>query len=136
MQDSNLLYRRTHDAYSLMLISLVLSLLTLPLALGIILYALPKTRGSYLRSHLLYLLGNLGQLCVVLTLVILAWRWMAAQAFLTVQGNIFPPLFIYPSLVLLPIAWWVWRFVQGYRLLSAKTGIARPFTLGKIHKLS
>lgn len=136
MQQSDTLYRRTHDAYSLMLISLVLSLFTLPLALGIILYALPKTRGSYLRSHLLYLLGNLVQLVVVLTLVILAWRWTAAQAFVTVQGNIFPPLFIYPSLVILPLAWWIWRFVQGYRLLSAKQGIAQPFYPGKIHKSS
>ena len=130
MHTDSPLYRNTHDAYSLMLISLVLSPLTLPVALILILYRLPQSRGSYLRSHLLYQLGNLAQLPLVLWAVIAAWRWMAAQAFFTVQGNIFPPLFIYPALVILPLSWWIWRFVQGYRLLKRQRGIRHPFSPG------
>ena len=64
--------------------------------------------------------------------VVVVWRWLAAQQFFTVQGNIFPPLFGYPALVLLPVCWWVWRFVQGYRLLKAQQGIANPFSPMKV----
>lgn len=132
MQENNILYRHTHDAYSLMLISLILGFLTLPPALILILYHLRAARGSYLRSHLLYLLGNLVQLPVCLALIMLAWRWTMAQNFVHGQGNIFPPLIIYPTLVILPVAWWIWRFVQGYRLLKMQQGIKQPFTPGRI----
>lgn len=128
------IYRSANDVYSLLLISLILSPLTLPLALGIILYRLPQSRGSFLRSHFLYALGNILQYPVVVLAVVLAWRWVAAQAFFTAQGNIFPPLLLYPALVILPVAWWIWRFVQGYRLLKAGKGIAEPFFWGKVRE--
>lgn len=135
MPNDTPLYRHVHDAYSLMLISLVLSPLTLPPALILIFYRLPHSRDSYLRSHLLYILGNIVQLPFVLFAVVMAWRWMAAQAFFTAQGNIFPPLFVYPALVILPVAWWIWRFVRGYRLLKNGRGIARPLSPFKVKAL-
>ncbi|MDO5090177.1 MAG: hypothetical protein Q4D61_01395 [Cardiobacteriaceae bacterium] len=130
------LARSAHDVYSLLLISLVLSPLTLPVALVISLYRLAQSRGNYLASHFHYALGNLVQYPMMLTLVILCWRWTAAQQFFRVQGNIFPPLIIYPTLVVLPLAWWIWRFVQGYRLLKAGQGIANPYSPGKIYPAS
>lgn len=126
------IYRSAHDVYSLLLISLVLSPLTLPLALAVILYRLPQSRGTFLHSHFRYALGNILLYPLVLAGVVVVWRWLAAQQFFTVQGNIFPPLFGYPALVLLPVCWWVWRFVQGYRLLKAQQGIANPFSPMKV----
>ena len=122
------------DAYTLCLISLVLSPLALLPALIIILRHLPGSTQP-VRSHYHYLLASLLQYLLVLAVVILCWRYTAAQQYFSQQHNIFPPLIIYPSLIIAPIAWWIWRLLQGYRLLKNAHGIANPYSPGKARSL-
>ena len=133
MEDTDTLRKAAFDVYSLCLISLVLSPLAFVPALVIIARYLRRSRGTRVRSHLSYALASMGLYVLVLGAVIMGWRWTAAQQFFTVQHNIFPPLFLYPALVVAPIAWWIWRLQRGYRLLQNDQAIANPWTLGKVY---
>lgn len=124
-QDNTL--KRVNDAYSLCLLGLFCSYLTILVAIGVAIANLPRTRGTPLHSHLKYIISGCVYYTLALGISIGVIYWTYQQHFLD-HGKLWTPLTLYLFFGLVPFIWWIARFIRGLKLLKKKQAIANPLT--------